>query len=215
MKCTVRGEQLDTTFVVADFSDEEADHLAALGFTVHGLTATRHVDEHSRHIDTAFQHLGEALPAMIDQHAGRCHVPWDDAVVRLTSRLDDADIEWGLIGTAALAIRGVRVQPGDVDIVTTSHGAVVLGELYRHELVFPVVDWPGAGLFGRAFDGCRVEWIGNDGESWTWTLAATCDTVDWRDRVVRVPPLAAQLHVEEQRGRVEHANAIRQVLAWQ
>ena len=212
MKCTIRGEGLATTFVVTDFTNDQTDHLAALGFAVDGATATRPVDEHSRYVEAAFHHLGRTLPAMLRQHQAGQPVPWQPAMGRLVRRLEATDVEWGLIGSAALAIRGVTVSPGDIDIVTTSRGADVIADLYRHELVFPVVNWPGAGLFGRAFDDCRVEWLGNDGESWAWTLSGASETIDWQGHAVCVPPLDVQLRIEAQRGRAEHVRAIQAFL---
>jgi hypothetical protein len=45
-----------------------------------------------------------------------------------------------VIGAAALALRGVGVASGDIDIVTDERGALLLAEVYRAEPVFPVME---------------------------------------------------------------------------
>ncbi len=189
---------------------EWAAALSSLGFAVDGATATRQVDEHSRHIDVAFANLASHLPTMVAQHLRAAEVPWAASLSRLATRVADSGIEWMLIGTAALAIRGVAVAPGDVDIVTDERGAEMLADLYRPELVFPVMNWPGMGLFGRAFDGTRIEWLGNEaflsGRVGVWRPT---EMAEWEGHEIRVPSLEAQLAVEEGRGRAAYVTAIR------
>jgi hypothetical protein len=55
-----------------------------------------------------------------------------------------------VIGSVALAVRGVNVRPGDIDVITTVEGAEALGDCYRDVLVVPVADQPGFGIWGRA-----------------------------------------------------------------
>ena len=213
MRHRIEGHSPETIFVVDDVPTEWAASLSSLGFSVDGTTATRSVDHHSRHIEAAFATLAMRLPAMVAQQMGSMEVPWADCLSELASRLEDTEIGWLLIGTAALAIRGVRVTPGDIDVVTDEAGAQLLADLYRDELVFPVMHWPGMGLFGRAFDGARVEWLGNEAflseSTGPWR---PIESVRWRDHVLSVPSMEAQLAVEERRGRVGHVVAIREVL---
>ena len=60
-------------------------------------------------------------------------------------------------GSAALAVRGVDVGPGDVDLVTDDDDAVRLGAAMVDHLIEPVcdVDWISR-RWGRAWLGCRV-----------------------------------------------------------
>lgn len=203
MRCRVIGEGLDRKFVAEDVRDNEVASLAALGFTVHGRTALRAIDGHSRHVDEAFANLARHLPTMVDQHRGAAPVPWEDCLMALLDRIRDRGIRWALIGTAALAVRGIEVRPGDIDIVTDEAGAAALAERCRDVLVFPVVDWPGLGLFGRAFSGARLEWLAN--EPW-WQRCR--ETVSWRGSSIAVLPVSEQLDIERRRGRGAYVTAI-------
>ncbi len=213
MRQHIQGSGPETVFVVEAVPPEWTAPLSDLGFWVDGTTATRPVDHHSRHVEIAFANLATHLPTMVAQHIGTMSVPWAESLSRLTGRLEDSGIDWMLIGTAALAKRGVAVTPGDVDVVTDERGAQLLADLYRDELVFPVMHWPGMGLFGRAFDGVRVEWLGNEGLlSGSMGPWRPTESVRWNGCVIRVPSLEAQLAVEESRGRVGHVAAIHDVL---
>ena len=213
VQVSIEGRGAETVFVLRDVPATLAETLAALGFAVADRTATRHVDEFSRHVRGAFGNLAARLEAMVDQHLGRRAVPWQESFERLCSKLDRSGVDWAVIGTTALAIRGVEIIPGDIDLVTDEGGALELAELYSEDLVFPVVAWPGSGLFGRAFDGSRIEWLGNDGSlPGAWSLAAASEAARWRAYSVRVPPVEVQLQIEVSRGRQDRASAIRRFL---
>jgi hypothetical protein len=128
------------------------------------------------------------------------------------------DLDWWLYGSAALAVRGLPVEPGDVDlnIRDSARAAELLDDL----LVTPVLElerW-AAPRVGRAFDGAIVEWISDphpqldDRETpheHGPFVADRLETVEWRGHRIRVPPLAVQLAVCERRGLDGRARLIR------
>ena len=214
MHTNVRESGTHRTFVVEDFADDVGVALAALGFTVEdGVARTATYEAATPFLAPALARLADRLPEMIEQYLGRQSIPWEDTLTRVVSRLAGTGVRWAVIGSAALAARGVTLVPGDVDLVTDLDGAKRLAEIYCDELVLPPIEWTGAGLFGRAFDGMRVEWLGNDGSSWTgWTLDAAKETVEWQGHPLNVPPVDVQLAVEDLRGRADRAAAIRAFL---
>ena len=67
--------------------------------------------------------------------------------------MDAHDITWWLVGSTALAVRGLDVSPRDVDLVVDEVGAHWLAELLLDDLIAPVTPiqtW-SARWFGRAF----------------------------------------------------------------
>jgi hypothetical protein len=141
-------------------------------------------------------------------------VPFRD----LLSRAGQARVPLAVVGSVALAVRGVDVCPGDIDVLTTLEGADALAESYQDALVVPLFTSPGFGRFGRAFTGgIRVEWLGNPARAqegpWplaaaAWSIASPFEEVSWENRLLRVPPLELQRAVEAQRQRQDRVAAI-------
>jgi len=66
-------------------------------------------------------------------------VPWRDALQEVCQRTSGQPVDWWLTGSAALAVRGVLVEPGDLDLVCDAQGATILGDLFCDTLIEPVV----------------------------------------------------------------------------
>jgi hypothetical protein len=98
------------------------------------------------------------------RQAGRLDpVPWRKALRELCDRTRGGRLGWWLTGSAALAVRGAPIEPGDLDLVCTAEEAVRLGEVFADGLIEPVArsgaDWI-SDWWGRAFRAARIEWIG-------------------------------------------------------
>lgn len=109
------------------------------------------------------QHIGsnfrKAAAAVVRQAARVEPVPWQAALRLWLERLDGHKVWWFLGGSAALATRGLPVEPRDLDIITDDDGAQRLGTILADVLVEPVVPVSGrmCNWFGRAFLGARCE----------------------------------------------------------
>jgi hypothetical protein len=116
-----------------------------------------------------------------------------------------------LAGSTALAVRGARFEPGDVDLVCSDEGALSLGMIFADALIEPVVRDSSGSLsdyWGRAFLTARLEWIGTpkagvDSPSpsdFGPVAASRLETVTWEGWQLRVPPLDLQRAVSQRRG---------------
>jgi hypothetical protein len=125
---------------------------------------------------------------------------------------------WWLYGSAALAIRGIAVEPGDIDINLSD--CMVMGRIFDDLLVTPVERMHGwvARCGGRAFAHATIEWISEPLVELDDPTApheqgpfieSELETVAWYGRMVRVPPLTAQLRVCDLRGLTERVGLIR------
>jgi hypothetical protein len=126
-------------------------------------------------------------------------------------RHGDRPVRWWLTGSAALAVRGAPIEPGDLDLVCEAGDAVALGELFSDALIEPVAPSPADGLsewWGRAFCEARIEWVGgvkpfvDDPEPCDFgpEAARRLETVWFEDWQILVPPLHLQRAVNERRG---------------
>lgn len=150
---------------------------------------------------------------LIDQTARRAPARWEDALETVVDRAGDVD--WWLTGSTALAVRGIRVAPRDVDLVTSAEGAEELARRLAGLLVEPLSVGDGwiATHFGRAFAGARIEWVGNvspavEPVDFGPAAAARLETVSWRGHLLRVPPLELQLESARARGLADRIAAI-------
>ena len=177
----------------------------------------------SLHLERAYANYARLLEEYLATEAGERPVRWEGALEALLRAIRGQEITWMLVGSATLAVRGLDVSPGDIDLATDVAGARRLGELLIDALVEPVMpvsDWI-CRWWGRAWMGARVEWVGDvlptvdqpHPADFGPTAMAQAVTVPWRGYEVPVPPLKLMLAVTERRGLVQRAETIRQALA--
>jgi hypothetical protein len=134
-------------------------------------------------------------------------------------RTDGKPVGWWLTGSAALAVRGAPIEPGDIDLVCGVSDAVALGGVFSDALVEPVAPAASESIsewWGCAFCGARIEWIGGP-KPWVDdplpadfgpAAAARLETVAFEDWMIRVPPLDLQRAVNQRRGLTERVAMI-------
>ncbi len=146
---------------------------------------------------------------------------WSDALGELAARLERTDVEWMLVGSAATALWGAAIEPGDLDVaVATSTGVRAAAKvlpcqadqsaatdgLWFSSLVEPtmtfVADADARWTFGRwMLAGVKVELAHIDGGAPADLLRETSGTAVWQERTflnwngARIPvvPLEVQL----------------------
>jgi hypothetical protein len=158
------------------------------------------------------------MPRLLAQASGLEPPDWEQGLLLFLDRIEDHGSDWYLVGSASLAVRGIAVHPGDIDICTSEPDALRLQDLLIDELVQPVQDstgWVGK-WFGRAFVGAKFEWLGGVNETadaggasdYGPVAQSKLETVRWHGYDIRVPPLDLMLAVSERRGLSERAALI-------
>ena len=173
----------------------------------------------SRYAEIARENFPRLAGTMVHEAARTKVVNWQQALEGVLARLAGTGIEWYLVGSVALAVRGLDVGPRDVDLVVSARSAHLAVDRFSDALVEPVTEAEGwvARWFGRAYLGARVEWVADvtahaDGLDFGAPAAARLERVAWRGRELLVPPLELQLAVSEQRGLRERSALIRTLL---
>jgi hypothetical protein len=121
-----------------------------------------------------------------------------------------------LIGSAALAVRGMDVRPGGIDVALDEAGADRLGPHVGAGVLRPVIDsggWEVATRSGLLFRGCIMSIVGGMHDQrcprpWDSAARAALKTITWQDRSLRVPPLDAMLVHARAMYRNDHVRAI-------
>ncbi|MBI1256932.1 MAG: hypothetical protein GC204_05635 [Chloroflexi bacterium] len=223
MKTFLKLQNNDALFVIQDLAP--AYHQAAhdLYFQPIDGEFAKIFPASTPQLERIFQNFESSAEAMIGQTAGELAVDWENELEDFLGRIQDQDLNWYLVGSAALAVRGIQVQPRDLDIVVGDDSSVErLRDLLLDVTVEPFArsqNWI-AGWFGRIFNRARLEVVGVvlptvDAQGicdFGPAAAARLEKVMWRGWSIRVPPLDLMLAVTEQRGLHERAEAIR---TWQ
>lgn len=214
------GQQ--TYFVVADADPALHDALRDLHYHEFESGFAKAFPADTPHLQQVYANFERWMPELVEQNAGVRPVPWEACLSALLPRLEDQGLNWWLVGSGALAVRGLPVMPHDLDLVVQDGGSDRLGALLLDCQVEPpqftrgwVADW-----FGRCFLHARLEWVGDvsataDGESpsdFGHQALARSEIVPWGGYSIRVPPLDLQLAVSERRGLNERAALIRAYL---
>ncbi len=222
MKTLLRTEGSRTSFIIAELDSAYAEVVQALDYeeTEEGFAKSFPAD--SPHITSAFERFTRCAEEMILQAANVHAVPWEEALLALLERVDGHHIKWWLVGSGALAVRGLNVAPHDIDLCVDNASAQTLEDLLEDCLIEPVQDVRGwvSNWFGRAFLHARIEWVGgvdehldDDEVSDFGPIAASRkETVTWHGYKIQVPPLDLQLLVSERRGLTSRVEEIKRAL---
>ena len=222
MRTEYRIDGADAWFVFVDLG--EAYHEAARGLGCQPVPGGfgRRFAADSPHLARIYDTFARHAEELILQKAGERPVPWERALGDLLGKIEGHDLDWYLVGSAALAVRGLDVAPGDVDLAVDAAGAHRLADLLGDDLIEPLSPTPGwvGEWFGRAFRHACLDWIGGvtaladrpDPSDFGPTAARRLDRVTWRGHELRVPPLDLQLAVTERRRRDDRAALIRQAM---
>jgi hypothetical protein len=212
-----------TLFVVRTDEPDYRRALRQLAFTEDEGVLVRAFPSDAPRLHESYARFKRTLDEVLAQAAGRTITPWEDALEAASLRLSAARVPWFLVGSGALAVRGIEVVPRDLDLVVGDPEAAT--ETFRNVETEPVTaNRQGAWIarwFGRAFVHARIEWIA-DVDPAVDTYAAPNDygaeaesrleTVRWHDHDLQLAPLDLQLAVTETRGLTERAAAIRDFL---
>jgi hypothetical protein len=204
-------------------SDEEAHALEQVGF-VRRPAGIVLVSEHPiANLDKVADNWQRLGPSFVAQVARTAPVEWERGLDVYLERVAGIDVDWFLLGSTALLVRGADVPPNDIDLATDEVGAWKLGETFEDFMLWPVAatDWPIARFFGRMFLHTTIEWVGDvrpevdepSPRPWGPLGQSRLETVSWHGHDIRVPPLDLHLADERARGRAAHVEAIEALMA--
>jgi hypothetical protein len=218
----VRGEETaDGRLIVISDADEEL----VSGFGAMSLDLQSRGSElvipyppdasHFEDVVANWERDGEAMGRQLPKP----EVPWQEALRAFLDRVEDQSVEWFLMGSTALAVRGIQVTPKDIDITTDGRGIRGLENLFLDHLIWPVSDtrgWPVCSWFARVFWHCLIELAGDVPEEidypvprpWGPFGQERLERVNWKGHEIFVPDLALHRQDENSRGRTSYVSAI-------
>jgi hypothetical protein len=199
---------------LADVGPEHEPAVRDLYFERRGAVFVRSFAGGAPHAAQAAARFEQVAEAMVLQAGGLEPARWEEALTALIEHAGTA--LWWLVGSTALAVRGVAVEPRDVDVITTADACPTVAEALADVLVEPLSDGGSLGQYWfRAFAGARIECVGgvHDRVAPDVSVPETeLEHVEWRGHVLRVPPLQLQLQGAEARGLAQRVALIREAL---
>ena len=170
------------------------------------------------HLDTVKPYFAANAERMFAQLGYFAPIPWQEALLAFADRVDGADVDWWLTGSCAACIRGVPLDPHDVDIMIDSRCTTAVADRFADVTIEPLVDTGGwlTKEFGVLFWHARIDIASDPAAVLDQPQPADCgpyarqhlEEVRWKGRTFRVPPLALQVSVNQRRGRTERAALI-------
>lgn len=153
-----------------------------------------------RHGENMFNQLGYFAP-----------IPWEDGLLAFADRVAGKGIDWWLTGSCAMCVRGIRIEPHDVDIMVNSHDIPAIMEIFRDDIFEPLLNTEGwvTKDFGVLFIACRID-IATDPSSRLDDpepvdcgpyAKAHLETIIWQDHQISIPPLELSIAVNKKRER--------------
>lgn len=222
MKTLLRTEGTRTSFIITGLDLAYAEVAQALYYDETEAGFAKTFPANTPHLASIFEQFSCCAEEMILQAANVHSVPWQEALIALLQRIERKNINWSLVGSAALAVRGLKIVPHDIDLCVDDASAHPLGVLLEDCLIEPVQDVRGwvCNWFGRAFLHARIEWVGGVDEhldedevtDFGPIAASRKETITWRGYEIKVPPLDLQLLVSERRGLTNRVEQIKRAL---
>ncbi len=207
----------EARFLLLDLDERERAAAGDLWFAEEGPAWVKRFE--ARAGCRAYPRFAACARELLDQTSRLVPARWEHALEVLIERA--GHVEWWLGGSAALAVRGAAVEPRDLDLVTSAEGAEELARRLDDLLVEPLTIGDGwiATHFARAFEGARIEWIGNvvagasgagapGARDFGAAAEARLEVVPWRGHELRVPPLELQRASAAARGLDDRVAAI-------
>lgn len=163
------------------------------------------------HLDTARERFSRHAEEMFRQLAYLSPVRWEEGLLAFAARAHEAAVDWWLTGSVAACLRGVPLQPHDVDIMIDHDDVATIADLFADLTVEPLVDTGGwlTRDFGVLFRHCRIDLASDPVDALDDPEPIDCgpyarhhlETVTFHGFDVRVPPLALTLAANRRRGR--------------
>jgi hypothetical protein len=210
-------------YLVSDF-DDKYERLLEMCF--YEKTKEGYVKRYpagSKYLDRMMSRYSEFAPLMFDQLGYFTDVPWEKGLDSFCSLLEGTGVDWWLTGSCAACIRGVPLNPHDIDVMVDSRDVPALTEILKDALIEPIADTRGwlTKDFGVVFLHCRIDIASDPSPALDCPNPADCgpyakarlETVLWRGHAIKVPPLELQIGVNRARGRVDRVELMERFLS--
>ena len=218
MHITFEESENDVIFKITEFDPKFENVFKICYYQSDGKSYYKSFPKNTKNIELIKQHYLKNAEEMFNQLGYFRPIPWEDALYEFVKRMKGSQVEWWLTGSCATCIRGIPLNPHDVDITFNSKDIDELNEIFANYLIEPIVDTNGwlTKDFGVVFLHARIDLASDPVAALDEPEPVDCgpfarahlETVTWRGYEIKVPPLYLQLNVNKKRGRHDRVHLI-------
>lgn len=149
-------------------------------------------------------------------------IPWEDALYEFVKMVEGKEIDWWLVGSCAACIRGIKMNPHDVDIMINSKDIDKINDIFEDYLIEPIIDTNGwlTKDFGVIFMQARIDIATDPHPCLDKPIPVDCgpyakehlEEIEWRGYNIKVPPVQLQINANERRGRLERVRMLKEYI---
>ncbi len=205
-------------FRISDFDWKYEKVFKMCFYSQEGDSYTKRYPLNTKYLDKIMKHYSDHAQEMFDQLGYFKPIPWEKALFWFSQELENKNINWWLTGSCAVCIRGIPLQPHDVDIMVDSSDVYNISEIFSDFLIEPIVDTNGwlTKDFGVIYKDARIDIASDPQPVLDDPEPIDCgpyaknnlETVNWQGFAIKIPPLQLSLNVNRRRERTDRVHAI-------
>ena len=224
MKATVTEDDDSVIFRLTNVAPTDRSAIEADYYTPDGDGYTKRFSRNAPYIDAAAANFVRYADQLYGETLTRGSSLWREGLLHFLDTMEGSGIEWFLIGSCVLAIRGLDIVPRGVDVVFPHVSDLPrVRDLFGPDTIQPLMECEGwvAKAYGEAFHGCKIAiaFMTQDcldtpepGDSGPYA-ASHLETATWEGRAIPVPPMQLLLNINRRRGRAERVRQITEYLS--
>ncbi|HNY13709.1 MAG TPA: hypothetical protein PKK26_19150 [Candidatus Wallbacteria bacterium] len=146
----------------------------------------------------------------------------ENALLWIIREHEKNEVKWWLTGSAALYVRGIKIEPHDIDIMTYKTEIPKIQKIAEPYIVEPfhhVEKWVVKG-FGVAYKEYRIdyafepeEWVDNNGYvDFGPNAEKALEEIEWQGHIIKVPKIEFHIRSNEIRNRFEIVKRIKEAI---
>lgn len=229
MKATVIESSDSVVFRLTDVAPADRAAIEGDYFTPDGDGYSKTFSKDAPHMDAAAANFVRYADQLYGDTLTRGSSLWREGLRHFVDTMAGSGIEWFLIGSCVLAVRGLEVVPRGVDVVFPHASDLPrVRDLFDPDTLQPLLECEGwvAAAYGEAFHGCKIAmaFMTQDcldaldpdgaGPSDSGPYAAShLETATWEGRTIPVPPMQLLLNINRRRGRADRVRLITDYLS--
>ena len=165
------------------------------------------------------ENFEKSLEDMIANTLGNSKMDWEESLIDIIEIMEKNNINWWLAGSAACAVRGINITPGDIDLMTYKTEIDKIEKAFKDYIIEPfthVNDWIVKG-FGTIYLKGKIDFAFEPEESsddygkmdFGVYAMNNLETIIWNGHSIKVPPIELHILSNEVRGRSDRVRLIK------
>ncbi|MFW6121530.1 MAG: nucleotidyltransferase domain-containing protein [Petrotogales bacterium] len=228
MKLNFINEKTKVVFEVSDYDSKYEDVFKS---SFYAKKEGKYIKEYNKdeiyegnleRIKTNFLKYGKEI---FNQMAYLKEAPWEEGLKEFIKKAKKQNIDWWLTGSCALSVRGITVNPHDIDIMLNSKDENKIIEIFGDSMIEPLCnseDWV-VKKFAVLFLKTRIDLAFDPLDSLDKPEPSDCgpyaqnhlEEITWNSEKIKVPPIELQLKINKRRGRTTRVGLIQKYIEQQ